>query len=215
MIDRALYSQVAAIFEAQKLEGISVADVLAVIEQESNGVAIFRGTEPLFQSNVRAAVGALRARGDRRTTEQDIKNMITIPSGPMKGMYSKFRYESGYMQDFALPLLSLYPFSGAQLILLSSSAGLGQQMLRFVIQKQVPALMLTDAYSFMGNVGRQIEWVIGNLKQLKNPDKQLMFARYNGGPGIHPDGKVYNGYGASVVARAQKIDAYLKENHYV
>jgi hypothetical protein len=223
MIDRTLYARIKLIMDIKQPKGVSVADVLAIIEQESNGVPIFRGTEPLFHANVHAAtiwtetIGKppVTARMKSGATEQEIKDIITIRNGPLKGMYSKFRFEYGYWNTFAKPLLLRFPFSAAELVLLSSSVGIGQQMLRFVVEKKAPVEMLADAYQFMGDINRQIEWVIGNLQAMRHTDKQLMYTRYNAGPGAKYRGATYNGYGKAVANRVVRIERELLEIEHV
>lgn len=224
MIDRGIVARTRVAFEKRKPSGVTLSDVLAVIDRESGGIPIFRGNEPLFRMNLNMAVSWVEAREhpsiENKTmmvrfrsnaTEKDIRDALVIPAGPLKGNWAKFRFEHGYWREWAKPLTGSYPFTPAQLVLLSSSVGVGQQMLRFVVQHLEPAHMLDQAYKFMGDLDEQINWVIGNLARDVHPDKQLMFARYNAGPGARLHGKTYNTYGADVATRSHKLELWLKE----
>jgi hypothetical protein len=224
VIDRGLVARARALYNARAPKGVAFSDVLAVIDKESAGIPYFLGNEPLFRMNLNMALSwveprphptiphkTIMVRFKSGATEKEIRDVITIPAGALQGKWSKFRFEYGYWHEFAKPLLKVHEFTPAQLVLLSSSVGLGQQMLRFVVQKLHPELMLEAAYQFMGDLDAQISWVMGNLEHDAHQDKQLMFARYNAGPGARLHGKTYNTYGADVLTRSHKIELWLKE----
>lgn len=213
MIDIGLLSKVKQIYDVRKPHGVLLSDVLAIIQKESNGVPTFYGSEPLLRMNLNMAI-SWKAHDGRvlksGASAAEIRSAISIKGGPLNGLWCKFRFESGYWENFVVPLAAHHPglWTPAELVLLSSSVGLGQQMLRFVVEKLPADQMLTRANAFMGNVTEQINWVIGNL-QSHAGDRQLMFARYNLG-GAVKGGKTYHTYGANVMHRAQEIDKWLE-----
>jgi hypothetical protein len=213
MLDVGLISAVKKVFAEKPRHHCSVADVIAVIQKESGGVATFRGSDPLFRMNLNMVLNWSKHRAPS-LTEQRFRQTITIPDGPLRTMWCKFRFEAVYV-EWARPYARSAQLTDEQMILLSSSVGLGQQMLRFVVQHLPATEGLALAYKFMGDTNEQIRWVIGNLEQNHHADKKLQFARYNGGPGVRINGKVYSTYGADVLARSEKIAQELRERGYV
>lgn len=203
MIDRGLVARVKKVYEASAHTGVDLAEVLAVIQKESAGVPYFYGSEVIFRPNIKMI------RDKHPLTEHQIQQLILIPSGELKGKWSKFRYEHHY-----LPWAKAYApqLTPAEQALLSCSVGLGQQMLRFVVQKHPPAEAMTRAYKFMGDIDEQIRWVIGNLRDNWSKDRQLVYARYNGGPGVKIGGATYHSYGRDVAIRVAGIRQFLVEN---
>jgi hypothetical protein len=215
MVDRGLLVRVKQIYGEKARGDVTIADVLAVIMKESSGVPTFTGKEALYRANLRAADG-WRENGTWRstdTTEQEIAQAFIIPDGPLKGLRAKFRFERSYWYKWALPLAQEHKslFTPTDLVVLSSSVGLGQQMIRYVVEHHKPQDMLAAARRFMGDVAEQIRWVIGNLQRIHNEDKQLMFARYNLGS-AKINGFTYWHYGKDVLASSEKIEEWLKEH---
>ncbi len=218
MIDLGTLTKVRNVYDKRKPDGVKLSDVLAIIDKETGGAPVFRGGEPLFQMNLNMAVAwtekhlnpdntISKVRFASGASEKEIRAAMIIPVGALKGMYCKFRFEAAYWHQFAMPMQE--HFSPAHLVLLSSSVGIGQQMLRAVVQKKPVGEMLEAAYEFMGNIEEQITWLIGNLASHAD-DRQLMFAKYNLGSAVK-NGTVYHTYGADVLARAEKIEKWLKE----
>lgn len=207
MLDLGLIKTVSKVYAEKPRTACSIADVLAVIDKESHGVPVFRGSDPLFRMNLNMVLHFTQ-RNYPAIREPDIRRIITIPDGPLKHQWCKFRFEQNYFgwaRQYASGLLVEH------CVLLSCSVGLGQQMLRYVVQG-LPALEgIEVAYKFMGDVSEQIRWVIGNLEQNHSDDKRLQFARYNGGPSVKVGGKVYSTYGNDVFQRSIVIAQELKE----
>ncbi len=179
------------------------ADVLAVAEHESGGVAIFNPTDRQFRDNLAAA-----AKITGLTKEQIIK-AATINNGALKGKIAKFRCEPGYWSWAK----TLPAFTPEEKFLLSCSFGVGQQMTRWLVAKTPKPEWISLIHNFMGNVSLQMLWIAGQLDALMvdtKGDKTLAFARYNGGPAVKtPNAAPYKNYGIPVAKRARELEQFL------
>lgn len=204
-MDLALKAKVEEIIAQRPRKHVRVSDVLAVIDKESGGVPIFRGTEILFKQNLQAASNITHL-----TTDQ-IRQAMTIQDGPYKGMISKFRCEPGYW-------LWAKRYANAikkpeDLILLSCSFGLGQQMSRWLVTGTPVHEWAATVRKFMGSVSLQIAYCVGNIDSLlvqSNGNRALAFTRYNAGGSATEKNPAYKTYGLVVEAKAKRFEEELK-----
>lgn len=186
---------------------VSVADVLAVIDRESEGVPIFRKTDHLFQDNLAAAAKITGVPAAK------LANAAIIQGGPYKGSIAKFRCEPGYW-DWAKSLTNR-DWLPEERFILSCSFGLGQKMARWLLTGVAPGDWMSIIRQFMGSDRLQIMYVAGDLERLladSHGDKALAFTRYNAGSKANQSWKAYQDYGLVVAKRAEEIDQQLKEN---
>jgi hypothetical protein len=202
---------VALIRKAQEVHGridrkfVSVADMLAVVEHESGGVLYFNRNDRLLKDNLKAAVKITGL------PEVEILSVMQIQAGAYKNFLAKFRCEPGYYKNNK-------GTTPEEKLLLSCSFGLGQKMTPFLVNKLPKPEWVPFIKNFMGNATLQLLYVAGDLDALMkgaSGDKPLAFARYNGGPGIKPGGKVYDKYGIPVAKRAKEIENYLEQEGYI
>lgn len=214
MIDLGLVSAVRRGLEAypKPIKHVTLPIILAVIDKESSGIPIFNASDPLFGMNISMGVSWIDKEGKQfwsGMTRRAIKDAVVIASGPLKGNWAKFRFERGYWDEWAkhqdAPIEEKF--------LMACSFGLGQQMIKFVVEKLPPEKRRAAIYAFMGDVNQQIQWVIGNLEGLmaRTTDLQLALTMYNAGPNAKATWRAYRVYGGDVLKRLDRIKKELKE----
>lgn len=184
--------------------------VMGVIKQESGGVPYFTGAEQLFKWNLEAAHKITGLPIDQ------LKTGLIIPAGvgafntppEMAGKFLKFRCEPGSLYwGWSRRLTGFGP---TEKFLLACSLGMGQQMVRYLTPGLERQFWTGRILRFGCDPGQQVEWVHGNLRdEVKRGtiDPVLVFARYNGGPGMQND---RHGYGAKVLAY---VNQFLQKEH--
>lgn len=203
-MDLALKSKVEEILKSRTRKHVRVSDALAVIDKESGGALIFRGTELLYRQNLAAA--------ERITglTKEQILKAVTIQDGPYKGMISKFRCEPGYWAWAKRYAKALKP---EEMFLLSCSFGVGQKMSRWLVTGIAVHDWIPVIRKFMGSLSLQIAYCVGDLDNLlagANGDRPLAFTRYNAGPSATVKNPAYKPYGEHVAGKAKKFEEELK-----
>ena len=195
MIDDAFSALTKQVVNSKPRRLVTLADVLAVAERESEGVPIFQPTDLLYHANLQAA---------QRLTGLSSKDLITaatIPSGKYQGQISKFRCEPGYWV-WASKLKGR--FTPAQKFLLASSIGVGQKMARWLVTGTTPDEWITIIHQFMGSVPTQVLYIAGDIDNLltgAGGDRKLAYTRYNAGPNT----KHVTEYGLDVFARYERF----------
>lgn len=208
-MNTALVERVRAVLEGNPRKHVLLSDIVAVIEKESSGVAVFNKTDDLFRDNLRAAI---RITG---LPEELILKAVTIQSGPLKGSIAKFRCEPGYWR-WANGLTNR-PWTKEERFLLSCSFGLGQKMARWLVTGVAPGDWMSIIRQFMGSEKLQINYCAGDLEQLLNRyggDRPIAFTCYNAG---HDRAKEYwkaamLKYGKPVADKAAQLEKELKKH---
>jgi hypothetical protein len=193
--DSLLIKRVQTMIASKPRKHVTAADVLAVIQKESSGIAVFDGTEPLFVANLRAAA---RITG---LSKEAILNTVRV-----NGVICKFRCEPGYWA-WASKLKGSW--TAEERFLLSCSFGLGQKMARWLVSSGIEgAQWIAFIRKFNADLNLQIQYVCGDLDALlvgSGGNRLVAFTRYNQGTRdanhdgkadeiISDYGKIVNGY---------------------
>lgn len=205
-MDAALISKVKEVLAARPRKHVRLSDVLAVIEHESHGSAIFRTTDLQYQQNLNAAAKITGMSSDA------IRKAAVIQSGPFKGCIAKFRCEPGYYAW--AKTLKNRPWTAEEKFLLSCSFGLGQKMMRWLVSGTAPGDWMSIIRQFMGSVNLQIAYCAGDLEQLiaRYGDREVAFTCYNAGHDRDEDYWIAarKNYGKPVAARAAELEQKFK-----
>ena len=197
--DPVLINRVHTVIATKPRKQVTSADVLAVIQKESGGVAHFLGNEPLFRQNLRAAQTITGL------DQTSILQSVMITQGLLAGKHYKFRCEPGYW-EWAKKLKGSW--TQQDRFLLSCSFGLGQKMARWLVSSGVPGadwINFIQKFAFDQNL--QVQYICGDLDALlvqARGQRQVAFTRYNQGTrDRNKDGKpdeIISDYGKTVNA---------------
>jgi len=209
MIDLGIIATAKRAVETKPRRFVTPAILLAVVMQESSGVAIFIDTKPgsLFAANMYEAKypaifdrdGKIIGRANTGLTDQEIKQAVIIPAEidgwrvpkELVGKVAKFRFEYSYWKRYgSLPKVERFR--------MSSSWGLVQFMGPNVVKgAKDPDLFIQR---FAADLPLQLLYAAGMIDDLLGPagDVERMYRAYNSG---NPDSK-----NSKVVARAVAVE---------
>lgn len=185
-----LINQLKGLINPTDYKCVTIADALAVCQQESDCIPVFKVDDPLFAVNLGTAV---KTTGLPKTM---IGEAITIRKGPYVGQMAKFRLEPSYWDWAQKQRLN----SLQMMLMMSCSFGVGQQMMRWAVPAGQVETWTAFVENFKADTGLQLQYLLGNLKKLLDEaegDLDRAYRGYNSGD--------INSQNLAVMARAANV----------